>query len=119
MISILKRILYFSNIERKTDVLSVISVSHKVFLSEINIDGNCAAFCEGFRDRKGTLTIVRVATNSDYYKYSPGQILLIDTIENIKDSVQYFDLTRGTEEYKFKLGGIVHHNYCYYHTSGK
>lgn len=96
------------------DLLSYYAQHESVFLSEIYIDGECAAFCEGsYNNRNDVISIARVATNSKYYTYSPGQILLIDTIESVKKDVAYFDLTRGSEDYKFKLGGIAHSNRCF------
>lgn len=96
------------------DLLSYYAQHEPVFLSEIYIDGEFAAFCEGsYNNRNDVISIARVATNSKYYTYSPGQILLIDTIESVKNDVAYFDLTRGSEDYKFKLGGIAHSNRCF------
>lgn len=96
------------------DLLSYYSQREAVFLSEIYINGERAAFCEGnYNNRADVISIARVATNSKYYIYSPGQILLIETIENIRNEVEYLDLTRGSEDYKFKLGGIKHSNRCF------
>ena len=96
------------------DLLSYYAQHESVFLSGIYIDGELAAFCEGsYNNRNDVISIARVATNSKYYTYSPGQILLIDTIESVKNDVAYFDLTRGSEDYKFKLGGIAHSNRCF------
>lgn len=98
----------------KFDVLSEYSKREKVFLATIRIGGIVASFCEGnFNNRKDSISIARVATNPDYYKYSPGNILIIGVIERLKSSIKYFDLTRGCEEYKLKLGGQIHYNYLY------
>lgn len=111
----LKRMLKYVLRETEVDVLSEYSVSTSVFLSKIYINDDLAAFCEGsVNNRGGCISVARVATKSDYYKYSPGHIMLVDTIQEIKNDISYFDLTRGTEDYKFKLGGSVHHNYCFY-----
>ena len=93
------------------DVLSEYSQCDSVFLSTIIINNEIAAYCEGGFNNNNVLSIARVATNLDYYHFSPGQILLIETIESIRETVRYFDLTRGLEEYKFKLGGCLHNNY--------
>ena len=101
--------------ENDFDVLSEYSKKDKVFVSQIFIDDGLAAFCEGnFNNRLDCISIARVATNSQFYKYSPGMILLIDTIEQLKTNITFFDLTRGTEDYKFKLGGVIHRNVCFY-----
>lgn len=100
--------------ENDIDVLSDYCVKEPVFLSEILIDGKLAAYCEGnINNDKQAILISRVAIKKEFYNFSPGHILLIDTIENVKDKFRYFDLTRGTETYKFKLGGKIHYNYCY------
>lgn len=101
--------------EKDLDVLSEYSKKDKVFVSQIFIDDVLAAFCEGnFNNRTECISIARVATNSQFYKYSPGMIMLIDTIEQLKTNISFFDLTRGTEDYKFKLGGVIHNNICFY-----
>lgn len=100
--------------KKSLDVLTSYSQQTKVFLSEIYIDDELAAFCEGnYNNRANVISIARIATNNKFYSYSPGQILLIDTIEYIRNKVVYFDLTRGAEDYKFKLGGVRHTNKCF------
>lgn len=99
--------------ERDIDGISDFSRNNVVFSSAIYINDEIAAFCEGCGNNDGkSISIARVATNKKYYKYSPGQILLIETIDKIKTKYDYFDLTRGVEDYKFKLGGVIHNNYC-------
>lgn len=111
---ILKRLLYCTHLERECDVISEFSKIEPVFLATITIDNQIAAFCEGkVCNNSKVLSIARVATNRHFYEFSPGQILLIDTIEEIRSCIDYFDLTRGNEEYKFRLGGRIHYNYCY------
>lgn len=96
------------------DPLTLYSVQVPVFLSSIFVDNELAAFCEGsYNNRKDTISIARIATNEVYYSYSPGQILLIETIEQLKDQIHFFDLTRGVEDYKFKLNGKKHYNYSF------
>lgn len=98
----------------RQDVLSNYAKRKPVFLSSIFIDGNLAAFCEGAYSNDGKIIcIARVATHSDYYKYSPGFVLLVNTIDKVKDQIRVFDLTRGTESYKFDLNGVKHLNYSY------
>lgn len=96
------------------DPLTLYSLQVPVFLSSIFVDNELAAFCEGnYNNRKGTISIARIATNEVYYSYSPGQILLIETLEQLKDQIHFFDLTRGVEDYKFKLNGKKHYNYSF------
>lgn len=93
------------------DVLSAYAKDNSVFCSEIYISGSLAAFCEGnISANSKEVQIARVAVKKDFYKYSPGMVLLIDTLEDIKHTYEVFDLTRGIEEYKYKLGGIDHYS---------
>ena len=39
--------------------------------------------------------------------------MLIEVIESIRDEINCFDLTRGVEDYKFKLGGQLHYNFIF------
>jgi CelD/BcsL family acetyltransferase involved in cellulose biosynthesis len=85
-----------------------------VFLAQTFINGELAAFCEGVLCNDGqTLCIARVATKKAYYHYSPGQILFVRAIDEIKNNVRYFDLTRGDEDYKVKLGAKPHANFLF------
>lgn len=98
--------------EKEVDVLSEYASKTAVFCSQIYINGQLAAFCEGnINNNNECISIARVATKAAFYKYSPGQVMLIEIIELLKSEIKYFDLTRGTEDYKFKLGGTIHHNY--------
>lgn len=110
----IRKLLKFFRIESKQDLVSVYSGQHDVLYGIIYIDNIIAAFFIGnFNNNKKSASIVRVSTNMDFYKYSPGQILLVESIESLRSHLDFFDLTRGTESYKMKLGGIIHHNYCY------
>lgn len=54
--------------------------------------------------------VPRIAINADYAFYSPGCILVAETIRCLSGSrVRTLDLTRGDEPYKFKMGGEA---YC-------
>ncbi len=96
------------------DVLSCYASDNPVYLAMIHIEGKLAAFCEGaYSNNRKRLCISRVAINSEYAKYSPGIIMLVDIINKQKSRLDYFDLTRGQESYKYDLGGILHRNYSY------
>ena len=109
-----KKLLSQCGLEKGVDPLSEYSKKKSVFLGYILIESEIAAFCEGgICNETNALCIARVATKGKYYQFSPGQILLNQVIDRIRKEIVYFDLTRGIEEYKFKLGGKVHNNYCY------
>jgi len=110
----IKRILKTTKFGMNADVLSKYGLTEPVFWAGIYIDNVLAAFCEGaYTNDKKRLCISRVATNPDFYIYSPGIIMFVDIIDKLRDDIDLFDLTRGDEDYKFKLGGVVHNNYSF------
>lgn len=81
------------------------------FSSLLFIDGKLAAFMSGFKNQYGTtLVIPRLSINSDFLFYSPGLMLVNETIKYLysQTSVKELDLSQGTEKYKFDMGGEVH-----------
>lgn len=91
-------------------------VSDVGFISEIKIDGHTAAFLQGFVDTKNRVVLVpRLAINNEYGFYSPGMLLVCETIKRLIETDNYdaLSLTRGEEKYKFDLGGTVYHTGCY------
>lgn len=110
-----KSCLTLLGIEKYIDIMSEYAKVTPLFYGKIIIDGNdIGAFCEGqYNCDKNIISIGRIATKGIYYKYSPGLIMLVEIIESLKNDINYFDLTRGSEDYKFKLGGIVHNNFCF------
>ena len=110
-----KKALEQTGLYKRIDPLTLYSRVCPVFLAQIHINGKLAAFCEGALSvDKNTLHIARVATDKNFYHYSPGQILFVRVIDQIKDKVRYFDLTRGNEDYKVKLGARPHYNYSFF-----
>lgn len=56
--------------------------------------------------------VPRLCINNQFSKYSPGIVLINDSIkELIGGGVRYLDLMRGDEAYKTAMGGCVHNNY--------
>lgn len=70
----------------------------------------CAAFNYGYNKANNEIVLMAVSTNPQYYRYSPGIILLYSFIlDKIKNSEYiYIDFTRGDEIYKYTLGGKDH-----------
>lgn len=112
--NVLKKFFSIINIENRFDLISEYNKETPVLLSCIFIDGVLSAYyCGQYNNDGKSISICRVATNPNFYKYSPGQILFVDTIDNFTNKLEIFDLTRGQEDYKFKLGGVLHHNYMF------
>jgi hypothetical protein len=72
----------------------------------------------GFLCNDKRIILPRGGVDMSYSKYSPGGIIIIETIKDIIEKhsdlkVEQYDLSRGTEDYKFTYGGVVHLNYHY------
>lgn len=82
------------------------------------IDDKIASYCYGPISNK-QVSFVQVAINEEFYKYSPGMILLSHLIEYLLSNrssnldIAYLDLTIGDEKYKYDLGGVEKLRYDY------
>jgi len=97
------------------DILSeFLTNNNNSFVSLISINKTYAAFFAGMVGQNGTIYICRAATNIRYLWYSPGDLLLKYTIQNLLEKSNYklLDLTRGDESYKLRFGGDIHYNLC-------
>lgn len=93
------------------------------FLSICRVDGKIAAYNLGYITSSNNICVLIVAIDSKYKKYNIGNLLLYNTICHLikqnaclsENSItyNYYDLTRGTELYKYKYGGIEYLNYNY------
>lgn len=111
---ILKKLVSSLHIEKRFDLITEYNKIMPVVYSCIYIDDVLSAYyCGQYNNDGKSVSISRVATNPKFYKYSPGQILFVETIDSFTNKQEVFDLTRGQEDYKFKLGGVVHHNYMF------
>lgn len=86
-----------------------------VYYSIIYIDKAIAGFCAGFTSRNGKIILPFLSINSNFSRYSPGGILITETIKFLMEhhDYKYFDLSRGDEKYKYTYGGIEHYNFSY------
>lgn len=86
-----------------------------VYYSIIYIDNAVAGFCAGFTSDNEKVIIPFLAINSAFSRYSPGGILITETIKFLIEhhNYKYFDLSRGDEKYKYAYGGIDHFSYSY------
>ena len=73
------------------------------------------AFLMGGYNRDMSIFYVNVVSFSPAHnKYSPGIILIHHTVNRlIEEGVKIMDLTRGTEYYKYAMGGVEHYNYSF------
>lgn len=81
----------------------------------IYIDGKIAAFMICLVN-ENELFVPRLAIDDLYSIYSPGLLLIINTIEILSKSNNKFrsiDFMQGEEDYKFQVGGVLHESYSF------
>jgi CelD/BcsL family acetyltransferase involved in cellulose biosynthesis len=82
--------------------------------SLVRIDGKLAAAMCGFLNQDGSWVLPKLAINMDFSRYSPGGILINESIKYIYENqipITNVDLSRGEERYKYIYGGKQHLNY--------
>lgn len=81
------------------------NIDERAFVVYIN--GEVAAYCDAIYD-DDTVMVPRLAIAEDFDRYSPGVILMNESIKVlIEERIKRLDLTHGTESYKVSLGGVV------------
>lgn len=99
---------YLKNLNFSTVSLKKIDIG---FSSLLFIDGQLSAFMSGFKDQNNTTLIIpRLSINNDFLFYSPGLMLVNETIKYLynQSTIRELDLSQGTEKYKFDMGGESH-----------
>ena len=62
--------------------------------------------------KNGYFYVPRLSHDTNYNKYSPGIILICETIKLLlNEGIHTLDLMRGDEPYKLAMGGTIHKNY--------
>ncbi len=83
------------------------------FLTMTNDKNNelCAAFCYGLDSAHREVVVMAVSLNERYSRYSPGMLALYSYIVDCTTAknVSVIDFNRGTERYKYVLGGNEHY----------
>jgi len=78
----------------------------------LTIDQTPAAFMSGLwcQDR---LIIPRLSINESFKRYSPGMVLICESIKYLMTNtpIKILDLSQGEEPYKYKLGGKTHYSF--------
>lgn len=80
------------------------------------INGELASFMAGFMDHEQQkLVIPRLAIDHAFKFYSPGYVLLCETMRQLiaNTAIRELDLSRGDERYKFDLGGQPYYTDSY------
>lgn len=89
---------------------SMISLTNS-YSAIITIDNKFAGYFYGLR-HNNTATIMNVSFSETFSRYSPGMILLNDSLEKIHNErlLTKFDLATGDERYKLNLGAKIHNS---------
>lgn len=101
---------YFNPIVRSLNTLN------NQFHALLYIDGELAAFLSGLYNGDGRRIVVpRLSMNGKFDFYDPGIVLLRETIEYLcrEHPNTELDLSRGSEKYKYTMGGKPHYNHCF------
>lgn len=79
------------------------------FTSVLYINSGIVGFLSGLYNDKN-LIVPRLSIDSQYRRYSPGLILICETIKHLQQntSIRCLDLSLGEEQYKYQLGGQPH-----------
>lgn len=78
--------------------------------------GRPMCFMSGFTNDNNTKVVIpRLAINDTYKFYSPGYLLLCETMKWLASNtaIREIDLSRGAEKYKIDLGGELYYTYSY------
>lgn len=82
----------------------------------LEIDGVEAAYLVGFLSNDGkTLVVPRLAIDDDFKFYSPGILLVAETISYLAENtdVRNLDLCHGEQSYKYVMGAHARTNYYF------
>jgi hypothetical protein len=111
----LKQFLPFFFRIRLNPTFMALSTLTNTFYSILYIDDKIAGYCAGFSYHDEKLIIPFLAIDSNFSRYSPGGILITETIKFLVENYKfkYFDLSRGDENYKLVYGGVKHSNFHY------
>lgn len=99
----------------KHDSLSLRKLSN-AFHAALFVRGECMCFMGGFANHEETRVVIpRLAINDTYKFYSPGYLLICETMKWLASNtaIREIDLSRGTEKYKIDLGGELYYTYSY------
>ncbi len=76
----------------------------------LRIDGKVAAFLAGYVDENHeSLLIPRLAISDEFGRYSPGVVLINESMKLLEDKLhlKFLDLSKGDEKYKTQMGGVI------------
>ena len=77
------------------------------------IGKDLAAFMMGLESENKEVIIPKLAIDSNFSKYSPGKLMINETVKYLisNSNIRTLDLSKGSEKYKYDMGGTEHINY--------
>lgn len=87
-----------------------------IIFASVYINNKLAGTLNGVVANDGRAIITRLSIEIGLKKYSPGGLILNETIKEICSKYSFIksiDLSRGDEPYKYTYGGENHYNYSY------
>lgn len=103
----------------KHDTFSLYELNNS-FHAALFTKNTLMCFMSGFSNHKKTKVVIpRLAINDTYKFYSPGYMLICETMRRLAadTSIREIDLSRGIEKYKIDLGGKLYHTNSYVFTN--
>lgn len=118
---LLEKYLYFT--KSRHPMTKGIDTDKNYIGAVLYIDGILAAFFSGFVGNDDRILVPRLAINLDFNRFSPGGILINESIKAIKSetferNITELDLQRGDEPYKYSYGGVEYYDYSFSLGSG-
>lgn len=76
------------------------------------IEKDLAAFMLGFESESKEVIIPKLAIDSNFSKYSPGKLMINEAVKFLinNSNIRTLDLSKGSEKYKYDMGGEEHIN---------
>lgn len=84
------------------------------FYAAVYMNGQLAAFMSGLVEKEGSSAIIpRLSIEDAFSKYSPGMVLINETVRSMSSDlgIRFLDLSKGAEKYKFSMGGQLHNTH--------
>ena len=82
------------------------------FYALVYMNDQLAAFMSGMVEKEGSSAVIpRLSIEDEFSKYSPGMVLINETVRRMSSDfgIRFLDLSKGAEKYKFSMGGQVYH----------
>lgn len=98
------------NLRRYNYITEGLQTGKNNFILLCYIGESVAGFCYGLKSGDSDITIMIVCFKEEYKRFSPGMLGIYGYLEERCRAGRpvTMDLTRGTESYKYDLGGIEH-----------